>query len=201
MGVSGLTAVLAIASDVSLTAGLTVPPGCTVLATASNASETKPYIATCSFRQGPPHRRNTFPARGQQRHESDAGTIAVRSRETSDQHLARRVGRFPRFARARNEPQNHVSWASRQYPQLKRNDRSFYTGMECAYSWHFFIFSLGSCRVVKQSFVLLNPNDFYRNECTSVCPHLNHTFFIKLQPGFESSDAFLRSTSEPYSTL
>ena len=63
--------------------------------------------------------------------------------------------------------------------------------MECAYSWHFFIFSLGSCRVVKQSFVLLNPNDFYRNECTSVCPHLNHTFFIKLEPGFEPSDAFL----------
>ena len=74
-------------------------------------------------------------------------------------------------------------------------------GMECAYSWHFFIFSLGSCRVVKQSFVLLNPNDFYRNECTSVFPHLNHQFFIKLEPGFESSDAFLTSTSEPYSTL
>ena len=88
-----------------------------------------------------------------------------------------------------------------QTPRLNLSNPAIYTGMECAYSWHFFIFSLGSCRVVKQSFVLLNPNDFYRNECTSVCPHLNHTFFIKLEPGFEPSDAFLRSTSEPYSTL
>ena len=34
-----------------------------------------------------------------------------------------------------------------------------------------------------------------------VLPHLNHQFFIKLEPGFEPSDAFLISASEPYSTL
>ena len=34
---------------------------------------------------------------------------------------------------------------------------------------------------------------------TSVFSNLNNFVFIKLEPGFEPSDAFLISTSEPYS--
>ena len=59
----------------------------------------------------------------------------------------------------------------------------------------------GSCRVVKKSFVLLNPKYLYETNAKTVCRHLNHWFFIKLEPGFEPSDAFLISASEPYSTL
>ena len=59
---------------------------------------------------------------------------------------------------------------------------------------------MGSCRVVKQSFVLLNPEDLYERTKT-VCRHLNNNFFIKLESGLEPSDAFLTSTSEPYSTI
>ena len=58
-----------------------------------------------------------------------------------------------------------------------------------------------SCRVVKQSFVLLNPKYLNETNGKTVCRHLNHCFFIELEPGFEPSDAFLISTSEPYSTL
>ena len=41
----------------------------------------------------------------------------------------------------------------------------------------------------KTMFSFTQPNDLLRNECTSVFPHLNHHFFIKLEPGFEPSDA------------
>ena len=130
------------------------------------------------------------------------------SRDLAKSTNSKRMGLEGRLSPTFPREQNPELYSSTLYGKDVRpaeaNHRSIwwiYTGMECAYSWHFFIFSLGSCRVVKQSFVLLNPNDFYSNECTSVCPHLNHTFFITLQPGFEPSDAFLRSTSEPYSTL
>ena len=116
-------------------------------------------------------------------HPSGSGVLFGQTLSLSDQMLP------PGFARDRVTPV-----ASRTSVYIVSILR---TGMEWAYWRHFFIFSLGSCRVVKKSLFY----DFYRNECTSVCPHLNHIVFIKLEPGFEPSDAFLISQGKPYRTL
>ena len=42
-------------------------------------------------------------------------------------------------------------------------------------------------------FCLTQPKRLLRNECTSVCPDLNHIRFIKLESGFEPSDALVVS--------